>query len=214
VDYYPQPRPVMYGTSDTEAAVQTQTAPVRTGPPRYPPAPPLAGEAPDPFNRPRPTFAPGVDMRTVPPGILSVLYAVASAFSLFQVVLGKTAFDNPAVGEIVLLGEVVIGIAVIACLRWLGGREYLLAWGLVILHVLVGMALAQWQSPALWVACALLLYLMRPSVRRRYMRMGQSEIRDDLARYRSGHPRRARRTPHHPFQQISRSEPQYWHIRW
>lgn len=214
MDYYPQPRPVLYGTSDTEVAVQTQTAPVRTGPPRYPPAPPTTEEAPDPFNRPPPAAVSYADTRAVPPGILSILYAVASAFSLLQFVLGKMPFDNPVVGEIVLLGEVVIGIVVIACLRWLGGREYLLAWGLVILHVSVGVALAQWQSPALWVACALLLYLMRPSVRRRYMRMAQSEIRDDVTRYRSGPPRRHRRSAHHSFKQVSRVEPQDWHIRW
>jgi len=50
MDYYPQPRPVLYGTTEEESPPPTQTAPVRIGPPRYPPAPPLAGDAPDPFN--------------------------------------------------------------------------------------------------------------------------------------------------------------------
>ena len=52
MDYYPQPRPVLYGTRGEEAPPQTQTAPVRTGPPRYPPAPPLAGDAPGPSDQP------------------------------------------------------------------------------------------------------------------------------------------------------------------
>ena len=48
MDYFPQPRPVLYGTSADEPLPQTQTKPVLTGPPRWPPAPPLAGFAPEP----------------------------------------------------------------------------------------------------------------------------------------------------------------------
>src|SRR4051812_148169 len=49
MDYYPQPRPVLYGTSAEDAPPQTQTAPGRVGPPRWPPAPPYAdfGDNPD-----------------------------------------------------------------------------------------------------------------------------------------------------------------------
>src|SRR5437762_11291134 len=52
MDHYPQPRPILYGTSGEQTPPQTQTGPVRTGPPRFPPAPPAAGDAPDPFDRP------------------------------------------------------------------------------------------------------------------------------------------------------------------
>src|SRR5205085_5049315 len=118
--------------------------------------------------------------------LLVFLYAVASVYSLRQMLLGTTQFASLAIGHIVLSCEIVIGLIMIACLVWLGGREYLLALGLVVLHVTLGAIFAQWQSPALWVAIAVMLYLLRPSMRNRYVWMGLRELRADIARYRSG----------------------------
>ena len=161
MDYYPQPRPVLYGTRGDEPPAQTQTAPVRTGPPHYPPAPPLAGDAPDPFRNPRSKMV--AERLGVPIG-LALLYAVASAYSLLQIVTDTTGFTDPVIGRDVLAGEIVISLIVIGSLRRLGGREYLLAIGLALLQIAVTVVFKQWQSPALWVAVILALYLLRPSI--------------------------------------------------
>jgi hypothetical protein len=188
MDYYPQPRPVLYGTSGEETPPQTQTAPVRTGPPRYPPAPPLAGEAPDPFYRPPRTLTNVFECGAL---VLALLYAFASAYSLLQIILGTTQFASVGAGRMVLSGEIVISLIVILTLVRLGGlarisgrdyvlvlrrvsgREYVLVLGLVALHVSIGIAFGQWQSPALWVAIAVMLYLLKPSMRNssRYKQM-------------------------------------------
>src|SRR3982750_109040 len=104
MDHYPQPRPVLYGTSWEEAPPQTQTAPVRTGPPRYPPAPPLAGDAPDPYYPPPRTLTNDYDRGAM---ALALLYAIASAYSLLQILLGTTQFASQVTGRIVLSGEIV-----------------------------------------------------------------------------------------------------------
>src|SRR5947209_3071627 len=105
MDHYPQPRPILYGTSGEETPAQTQTAPVRTGPPRYPPAPPLAGDAPDPFGR-QPGRLINYHKRAVM--LLALLYAAASAYSLLQMMLGTTRFANVSLGQIVVSGEIAI----------------------------------------------------------------------------------------------------------
>jgi hypothetical protein len=196
MDYYPQPRPVLYGTSGEEAPPQTQTAPVRTGPPRYPPAPPLAGDAPEPFPQPTRTFMTVHERAAIP---LALLYAIASVLSVLQVMLGVTGFANPAVGPFVLSGEILMSVIVIAALARLGGREYLLARHaprreylvalvLVALQVSLGIVFAQWRSPALWVATTVMLYLLRPSMMRRYGRRGFFEFRPDYGRFGSRRP--------------------------
>src|ERR1700704_4678019 len=127
MDYYPQPRPVLYGTSVEETPAQTLTKPVRIGPPRYPPAPPLAGDAPDPFDPPPVQLMSHKDRVTVPLAVLAVLYVISSAYSLLQVMLSTTPLAGSNVGQIALTAEIVIGLVVIASLIWPGGRAYLLA---------------------------------------------------------------------------------------
>src|SRR5689334_2022425 len=85
MEYYPQPRPVMYGTAHEEAPPQTEIAPVRTGPPRYPPAPPLAGDAPFPYEPPREYLA---SMHEPAAVLLAILYALSSVYSLSQLISG------------------------------------------------------------------------------------------------------------------------------
>jgi hypothetical protein len=190
MDYYPQPRPVLYGTSAEETPAQTLTAPVRIGPPRYPPAPPMAGDAPDPFDPPPMRLMSHKDRVTVSLAVLAVLYVFTSAYSLLQVMLGTTLLASSNVGQMALTAEIVIGPIVIASLILPGGRPYLLAVGLVALHVSIGIALAQWQSPAFWVAMIVLLYLLTPSMRKQFGRMARLEVSSDVTGFRSQHPRR------------------------
>ena len=126
MDYYPQPRPVLYGTSNEESEAQTQTAPIRVVPPRYPPAPPLAGDAPEPFGnghrRSRSYeeyYSQPVSFRTP----LIVLCAIAAVYASLQLVLGTSGFANPILGGSVLVGEVMVELVVIASLVWLGAEN-------------------------------------------------------------------------------------------
>lgn len=87
MDNYPQPRPVLYGTNWEEDTPQTQTAPVRIGPPRYPPAPPLAGDAPEPFDEGSPRNF--IHMRKRGKWVARVL-------ELLYKILRKTRRERPA----------------------------------------------------------------------------------------------------------------------
>src|SRR5437588_2827536 len=105
MDYYPQPRPVLYGTSEEARAPQTLTDPVRIGPPCYPPAPPFAGDAPEPFNTPS-----GLNhyqiTRRMPLAIpLSILYGVASVYSLMQLALGDGTSGRTIGSQIAIVIE-------------------------------------------------------------------------------------------------------------
>src|SRR4051794_23110179 len=107
MDYYPQPRPVMYGTTNDETPAQTQTAPVRIGPPRYPPAPPLGGDAPFPFGRP-PAF---ISIMHEPGAVpMAILYAFASAYSVLQAIVGGPNLSHAFPGQIILLGEMALAL--------------------------------------------------------------------------------------------------------
>jgi hypothetical protein len=202
MDYYPQPRPVLYGTAAEEAPPRTQTAPVRIGPPRYPPAPPSTGYAPEPFPhygaRPRVTIE-GV----LHPAVLLIVEA-ASAYSLLQVAMGRAGLVSIVVGT--------AGLIVLACLQWRTVLQYRLAVSLAALHVLVGAAFGQWQSPALWVALAVTLYLLRPTMLEQYEVVPAGVLGGDLARYRrqSTHRRRVRVASRRPAE----LEPWEWRIRW
>src|SRR5690348_7924059 len=144
MDHYPQPRPALYGTSREETPAQTLTKPVRSGPPRYPPAPPLAGDAPGPFDPP--PLAVSRRSHYDPVSVLlAILYAIALVCSPVQIALGMTPFTFSNVGP--LTAESVMGLVVIACLVWPGSRAYLLGQLLVALHVSIALVFAQWQSP-------------------------------------------------------------------
>lgn len=172
MDYYPQPRPVIYcNCEEEESSPPTQTWPVRSGPPRYPPAPPLAGDAPDPYDGsgsgrsgtiagPR---APGLQLIIS----LLVLYVATSAFSLVQVFFGAD--------PLLLLIEVGFAVVVVWSLLWLGGQTYALAVQLLGLHVVLGLLFWQVLSPAWWVALAMLIYLFRPSIREFFRRTTEFE---------------------------------------
>ncbi len=203
MDEYPQPRPVLYGTWEDEPPARTLTMPVRSGPPRYPPAPPLAGDAPDPFEPSRSgafTAQRGTPSLQILP-FLRFLYTVATGYSLILLFLG--------VGQIVELSEIMIGVFAIASSQWLSGRTYLFTLSLVALHVALGIVFAHWLSPALWVAGAILLYLLRSSIRKFYVLWARTELLHSKRRYptwRSPHERK--------FPLITRLNPKEWRIRW
>jgi hypothetical protein len=201
MDYYPQPRPALYGTAAEEAPPRTQTAPVRIGPPRYPPAPPSTGYAPEPS--PHNGAGPSAANTSVTPAAILTVVASASAYSLLQVALGTAGLISTLVSA--------VGLIVIACLQWQTVREYRLAVSLTVLHVLAGAAFSQWQSPVLWVAVGVTLYLLRPSMLAQYERVPVGFLGGDMARYRR-RPTRVRRA--HPLsKQPERVEPSDWRIR-
>lgn len=190
VEYYPQPRPVLYGRSQEKSPPQTQTLPVRSGPPRYPPAPPLAGDAPDPFER-GPVSLPEWTMDRREPGfaLLGAIYVSGLLLSLLQAIFGFAQFANPLTGQIVLVGEVVVGFFVTSTLRWPGGRAYLLSLMLLLAYLPFGVVFARWQSPAFWASIMVLLYFMRPSLLHHYSRMARNEMRSAIALHGSHRPR-------------------------
>src|SRR4029079_11049028 len=111
MDHYTQPRPALYGTEHDEPALQTQTGPVRAGPPRYPPAPPLAGDAPEPFEW-RPRIAGSTrELGAVP---LAFIYALASLYSLLLILQQRTGTVGLTVERTVLISESVISLFVVA----------------------------------------------------------------------------------------------------
>jgi hypothetical protein len=202
MEYFPQPRPVLYGTAAEESPPRTQTAPVRIGPPRYPPAPPSTGYAPEPLPhngaRPRVTIE-GV----LHPAVLLIVEA-ASAYSLLQVALGTAELVSTVVGA--------AGLVVLACLQWQTVLQYRLAVSLAALHVAVGAAFGQWQSPGLWIALAATLYILRPTMLEQYEVVPTRVLGGDIARYRrhSTHRRRVRVASRRPTGLV----PWEWRIRW
>ena len=183
MDYYPQPRPVLYGSTVEESGAQTQPAPIRVGPPRYPPAPPLAGDAPEPFgnaNRRSRSYAEyysqPVSFRTP----LIALCAIAAVYTSLQLVSGTSGFANPVLGGIVLVGEITLVLVVIASLAWMGGREYMLVLGSCIILVSLGVVLAEWQSPVLWIAIVILILFLRPGMWHYYFLRARQEIAGGL----------------------------------
>lgn len=202
MDYYPQPRPVLYGTTAEEAPPQTQTAPVRTGPPRYPPAPPSTGYAPEPF--PHNGARPSVALAGIAHPAILFAVASASAYSLLQVALGTAGLVSTVAAA--------AGLIVIACVQWRTVWEYRLAVSLAVLHVLVGVAFSPWQSPALWLAIAVMLYLLRPPMLEQDRRVPLALLRGDAAGY--GRRPNRRRRAHPASRRPERLEPWEWRIRW
>ncbi len=207
MDYYPQPRPPLYGTSAEKPPPETQIAPVRIGPPRYPPAPPSTGYAPEP-REPFDLPSYGAKGRAHP--VIGYFVAAAVAFSLLQLALTGMGLAGLVAAPIALVVEIGISLIVLACLQMLGGREYLIAVGLLAVHIGVGVAFGQWQSPLLWVAIAVTLYLLRPSMVSHYGWIGMDDFRRDIARYRRHRPCRARAS----VRQTSRPDLSDWRARW
>jgi hypothetical protein len=111
---------------------------------------------------------------------------------------------------IALVVEIGLSLIVLASLYMLGGREYLIAVGLLAVHIGMGVAFGQWQSPLLWVAIAVTLYLLRPSMVSHYGWIGMDDIRRDIARYRRHRPCRARAS----VKQTSRPDLSGWRAPW
>jgi hypothetical protein len=171
MEFYPQPRPALYGTRGDESELPTQTGPTLVGPPNYPPAPPFAGDAPDP-NR-GPNVYPNAyrllrefRLRAMPySGLFLCLLALSAAYSLRQFALEAPGFSDAMVGQAVLMCEFILGVFVSMCLLCLGGLEYPFALGALALHVFLGVIFGQWQSPTLWAAVVALLYLLQAPIR-------------------------------------------------
>ena len=183
MDYYPHPRPVLYGTTVEESSAQTQTAPIRVGPPRYPPAPPLAGDFPEPFGNSNRRSRSYAEYYARPASFrrpLIVLCAVAAVYASLQLVLGTTGFANPVLGGIVLVGEITLVLVVMASLGWMGGREYMLALGSCFVLVSLGVILGEWQSPVLWIAIVILILLLRRRMWHYYFLRARQEVRGGL----------------------------------
>jgi hypothetical protein len=208
-DYFPQPRPVLYLNTEEEVRAETETKPVRTGPPRYPPAPPLAGDAPDPDRQPN---RGRVEMLSYHPDraatLFTAAYVLATAYTLFQLLWNLLVSGGTRAALTPLLVEFGLGMVVTAWLLMLEGTEYVPILGLVGLHAGVGLALAQWQSPGLWVAVALLIYLERPSMWGRPFGVGARVTTRDVVHSRWQPPRGSHH--HQPRPSRSRPDPPTW----
>jgi hypothetical protein len=214
VDNYPQPRPVLYGTSAEDATPQTQTTPVRTGPPRWPPAPPFAEFAPDPSDGngkgSRWNSALASAPRPLISAFLGFLYMFAVAYSFLQVFISPAGFADPFTGRLILLVEVALGVLVTLSLWWLDGLGYLTALFPALLQIVPGVVFGQWLLPGFWMAVVVCTYLLLPSMRSTYGRQALWTAKKDIARWKQRHPRRHRCKPIDP----PRDMPDYWRSRW
>jgi hypothetical protein len=214
MDNYPQPRPVLYGTLAEEALPRTQTAPVRTGPPRWPPAPPGAAFAPEPGdgNRKPYRWDPTPDLARRPGtfGLMSVSYALAIALSLIYIILNPAAFADTFTGRLVLIVELSLGLLVSLSLWWPDGLSYLTALCPALLQIVIGIIFGWWLLPAFWMAALVLVFLLLPSMRRTYGQRALWTLKNDIARWKQKHPRR------HGCRRIGPPPdmPDYWRTRW
>ncbi|MEO5951167.1 MAG: hypothetical protein ABIQ44_01745 [Chloroflexia bacterium] len=131
MDEYPQPRPVLYGTWEDEAPAQTLTLPVRSGPPRYPPAPPMAGDAPEPGEPNRNRYVSSGPLYEVRSDgrkkvILVLLYAAYLVLSLALAVWNVEQFA--------VLGFVAIVVIVYAVVRKLADWHLQSLYTRLVLH--------------------------------------------------------------------------------
>ncbi len=214
MDNYPQPRPVLYGTLAAEDRPRTQTAPVRTGPPRWPPAPPHAGFAPEPGDgnwKPY-RWNPVQDMARRPGifGLMCVAYSLATAFSLLYIILNPAAFADTFIGRLVLIVELSLGLLVSLSLLWPDGLGYLMALCPAMLQGVTGIIFGWWLLPGFWMAIVVSVFLLLPSMRRTYGRQALWTAKNDIARWKQGHPRRRGYRPAGPRPGM----PEYWRPRW
>jgi hypothetical protein len=145
------------------------------------------------------------------PRVIRYAVIVAIAYSSLQVVLTAMGLAVGVAAPFVLVGEIAISLVVLASLWMLGGREYLVAVSLLAVHICLGVAFTQWQSPLLWVAMAVMVYLLWPPRLKWCGWMGVEEIRWDIARYGRNHPRRC---AHSSFKRPSRRDLSEWRVRW
>jgi len=210
MDYYPQPRPVLYGTRADEPPPRTQIAPVRTGPPRWPPAPPLADFAPEPGddNWWHSRWILPIDRLRRPAALmlLSIVYALATAYTCLQVVLNPSGMAGLRVGLVALGIEFVLGLLVTLSLWWPYGEGYLIALCAAPLQILIGIVLGQWLWLFLWLAIVVCIYLLLPSMRLTFGAQALQTARCDIARWKRHHPPRHRGKPGNP----PRNMPDHW----
>jgi len=217
MDYYPQPRPVLYGTSADEPPTLTQTAPVRQGPPRWPPAPPLADFAPEPGDgRPkRYRWNPAIDQLDRPAAmtLLSTLYGLAVAFTCLQIAANASGLSASSAGFVALGIEIVLGLLAALSLWWPWGLGYLTALAPALLQVVLCILLGQWLWPLFLVAIASGIYLLLPSMRRSYGVQAVQTAKCDIARWKDKHPPRHGRHRGKPGNP-PRNMPDHWRQPW
>jgi hypothetical protein len=166
MDYYPQPRPVLYGNPAEEAPPRTQTSPVRAEPPRWPPAPPSAGFADNsgdhqPWRGPVPAQSRSNDA----PGryVIAVLYALAFTYALcVALFMPQVLADIAPVARLFLLLQIAAAPWVVPCFAVLERWEYLVALGVSLLLVVLGLFAPLWLSPGMIAGLCGCIYLLRP----------------------------------------------------
>ena len=164
MDDYPQPRPVMYGTSEEDAPPQTQTAPVRAGPPRWPPAPPMAGDwdGGSDDNSMRHNYMPAAARsRLVVRGrfVVAALYALASVYALYVVVFVPQEFAGLALlSRLFLLLQIVASVWVVSLLLATPPLAVIVS-GICIIQLVLGVVAGEWLAPGTLAAIVMLLYL-------------------------------------------------------
>jgi hypothetical protein len=220
MDYYPQPRPVLYGASAEEPPPQTQIAPVRTGPPRWPPAPPLADFAPEPDDWWRdgwhwqPYLLIGTARTMERPAsftLLGFLYGAATAYTCILLATSTlSSVDSPfAVGI-----EIAFGLLVTLSLWMPNRRGYIAAVCMTLLQVVLGIILGQWLWPFFWLAVVTCIYLLLPSMRRGYGAEVARRLECDIARWQRRHPRRPGRHAFNLGSPPPRTMPDHWRELW
>jgi hypothetical protein len=216
MDYYPQPRPVLYGTSGDEPLPQTQTTPVRMGPPRWPPAPPLAGWAPEPDDwgsdgwHWQPYLLTGMARTMERPAsfaLLGFLYVAATAYSC---ILLATSTLSSAGSPVAVGIEIAFGLLTTLSLWLPNGRGYLAAICMALLQVVLGILLGQWLWPPFWLSIAVCIYLLLPPMRWSAGEPAMRKVKCDIARWKRNHPSSNKGKPGTP----PRNMPDHWRELW
>jgi hypothetical protein len=150
MDYYPQPRPPVYGTRYDEPSPTTQNKPVRVGPPNLLPEP-------NGFDgKPRPFAVRLCRTYRKERLALAALYAFASIAGVLYVVSSAQPFLFVS-----LVGlQAVLSGRVIAFLVRRADFEHLLCLHLSAVLTLSGFLFGQWTFPATWLAPATFLFLL------------------------------------------------------
>jgi hypothetical protein len=166
MDHYPQPRPVLYGTSAEEAPPQTQTQPVREGPPRWPPAPPFAefGDNPDePSRRPVASEADYASFLGAGRGrfVVAALYAAASLYALVITIFVPEAFSAMSLAShVFLLFQIAAVVWVVPGIVNINYRGHGAVAVVALIQLVLAIIAGAWFSPGMIVAVAVLLYLL------------------------------------------------------
>ena len=173
MDYYPQPRPVLYGTSAEDAPPQTQTAPVRVGPPRWPPAPPLAGDWEGDYGDDSShwqSYLPAdyklSELRDARRGrfVVVTLYALASVYALYEVAFEPQSFATLSLlPRLFLLMQIVAVFWIVPSVLLFRRAENLLVFFICFAQLVLGIVAGELLTPGTVAALAVLLVLWHSS---------------------------------------------------